>query len=200
MRRCIPRCRLPLARERRACTRSSPNATQFAHTADARIDYHIGDKDSLFGRYSINQTSTLTPPLIPPVNVAGLTDVQGSGSNFNTIFPSTAYQRQQSLSLGYTHVFGPALLLQLNGQVSRYVTDWRVNNGVNVNTAFGGPANINTAQAGTSGLAQLWFLDGDYNDLGDQFALPTKYYDTTYQYGGNLSWTKGAHSLGSAQT
>jgi len=175
---------------------SSPNATQFAHTADARIDYHIGDKDSLFGRYSINQTSTLTPPFIPPVNVAGLTDVQGSGTNFNTIFPSTAYQRQQSLSLGYTHVFGPALLLQLNGQVSRYVTDSEgLNNGVNVNTAFGGPANINTPQAGTSGLAQLWFLDGDYNDLGDQFALPTKYYDTTYQYGGNLSWTKGAHSI-----
>jgi hypothetical protein len=175
---------------------SSPNATQFAHTGDARIDYQINSQNTFYGRYSINQTSTFTPPLIPAVNVAGLTDVEGSGSNFNAQFPSTAYQRQQALTLGYTHIFGPGLLLQLGAQVGRYVTDSEgLNNGVNVNTAFGGPANINTSQPGSSGLAQLWFLDGDYNDLGDQFALPTKYYDITYQYSGNLSWTKGTHSI-----
>jgi Carboxypeptidase regulatory-like domain len=175
---------------------SSPNATQFADTGDARIDYQINAKNTFYGRYSINQTSTFTPPLIPPVNVAGLTGVEGSGANFNTLFPSTAYQRQQAFTLGDTHIFGPSLVLQLGAQVGRYVTDSEgLNNGVNVNTAFGGPTNINTSQAGSSGLAMVWFLDGDYNDLGDQFALPTKYYDITYQYSGNLSWTKGTHSI-----
>jgi hypothetical protein len=175
---------------------SSPNATQFAHTADARIDYHISDKNAFFGRYSINQTTTFTPPLIPAVDVAGLKGVQGTGANFNAQFPGTAEQRQQSLTLGYTHIFGSSLVLQLGGQVSRYVTDSEaLNNGVNVNTAFGGPNNINTSQAGSSGLAMAWFLDGDYNDVGDQFALPTIYYDTTYQYSGNMNWTRGAHSI-----
>jgi hypothetical protein len=174
----------------------SPNATQYAHTADARIDYHVSDKNSFFGRYSINQTDSFIPPLFPAVNVAGLTNVQGTGANFNAQFPGTAYQRQQSLTLGYTHIFGPNLILQLGVQGSRYVTDSEsLNNGKNINTAFGGPANLNTSQAGSSGLTMMWFLDGDYNDVGDQFALPTIYYDTNFDYSGTLNWNKGAHSI-----
>jgi hypothetical protein len=170
---------------------------QFAHTGDARIDYQIDSRNTFYGRYSINQTSTFTPPIIPPVNVAGLTDVEGTGAPFapaSAPFPSTAYQRQQAFTLGATHIFTPSLLLQLGAQVNRYVTDSEgLNNGVNVNTAFGGPANINSPLAGTSGLALLSF--SDYTGVGDQFALPTEYFDISYQYSGNLTWTRGRHSI-----
>ena len=53
---------------------------------------------------------------------------------------------------------------------------------------------MNTGVPGTSGLALMQFQNGGYAALGDGFALPTAYWDTNYQYGGSLTWTKGAHT------
>src|SRR5215468_1785707 len=174
---------------------SSPVQTQFAHTADLRIDHHFGNADNLFARYSINNTDTNSPSFLPAATVGSVTIPAPSPSNTSN-FPGTAYQRQQSLALSHIHIFSPTLLLQLNAQVARYVTDSEsANIGINANTAFGGPSGINTGLPGTSGLALLQFQNGGYAALGDGFALPTAYWDTNYQYAGSLSWTKGAHNV-----
>ncbi len=173
---------------------SSFNATQFAHVADVRIDHHFSTQNSFYARYSINNTDTVTPDALPVASVAGLT-VHPNGLNFNAGFPGTAYQRQQSISFSDVHILRPNLLLDLHAQMARYVTDSESPNvGLNVNTAFGGPGNVNTGLPGTSGLAFLNF-NGAYAGIGDAFALPTAYWDTNYQYTGALTWTKGAHSL-----
>jgi len=174
---------------------SSPVQTQFAHTADARIDHRFNDKDNFFGRYSINNTDTASPGFLPPATVAGVTIPAPSSLNTQN-FPGSAYQRQQSLVLSHVHIFSPTLLLQLNAQLARYVTDSEsANIGINANTAFGGPANINTSVPGTSGLALVQFQNGGYAALGDGFALPTAYWDTNFQYGGAVTWTRGGHTI-----
>lgn len=173
---------------------SNFNATQFAHVGDVRIDQHISDKDNFYARYSINNTDTLTPDALPTVSVAGL-EVHPNGINFNSGFPGTAYQRQQSLAFSETHIFSPTLLLELRAQLARYVTESQSPNvGENVNTAFGGPANANSGLPGTSGLAFFNF-NGAYAGIGDAFALPTEYWDTNYQYSGAMTWTHGAHTI-----
>lgn len=173
---------------------SSFNATQFAHVGDVRIDHHFSAQNSFYARYSLNNTDTLTPDALPVVNVAGLT-VHPNGLNFNAGFPSTAYQRQQSISFSDVHILRPTLLLDLHAQLARYVTDSESPNAsLNVNTAFGGPGNVNTGLPGTGGLAFLNF-NGAYAGIGDAFALPTAYWDTNYQYSGALTWTKGAHTI-----
>ena len=117
---------------------SSPVQTQFAHTADVRIDNRFGDNDNFFARYSINNTDTNSPGFLPPATVAGVT-IPAPSSRDTQNFPGTAYQRQQSLSLSHVHIFSPALLLQLSAQLARYVTDSEsANIGINANTAFGG--------------------------------------------------------------
>jgi hypothetical protein len=174
---------------------SSPTQTQFAHTADLRIDHRFGNNDNFFARYSINNTDTNSPGFLPPASVAGVTIPAPSSLNTQN-FPGSAYQRQQSLALSYVHIFTPTLLLQLNAQLARYVTDSEsANIGISANTAFGGPAGINTGDAGTSGLALIQFQNGGYAALGDGFALPTAYWDTNYQYAGSVTWTKGAHNI-----
>jgi Carboxypeptidase regulatory-like domain len=174
---------------------SSPVQTQFAHTGDARIDQMFSPKDSFFARYSINNTDTTSPGFLPPANVAGVTIPAPSPLNTNN-FPGSAYQRQQSFSLSEVHIFSPELLLRLNAQLARYVTDSEsANIGIAGNTAFGGPANINTSVPGTSGLALVQFQNGGYAALGDGFALPTAYWDTNNQYAGSLTWTHGAHTI-----
>ena len=42
--------------------------TQNSTTADARIDHRFSDTNSVWGRYSINDSRTVTPPGCPPVN------------------------------------------------------------------------------------------------------------------------------------
>jgi Carboxypeptidase regulatory-like domain len=174
---------------------SSPVQTQFAHTADVRIDQQFSARDSFFARYSINNTDTTSPGFLPPANVAGVTIPAPSPLNTSN-FPGAAYQRQQSLSLSEVHIFSPTLLLRLNAQLARYVTDSEsANIGIAGNTAFGGPANINTSVPGTSGLALMQFQNGGYAALGDGFALPTAYWDTNRQFAGSMTWTHGAHTI-----
>ncbi len=174
---------------------SSPVQSQFAHTGDMRIDQRFGDKDNLFVRYSINNTDTASPGFLPAATVAGVTIPAPSPLNTNN-FPGSAYQRQQSFSLSHVHIFSPSVVMQLNAQFARYVTDSEsANIGIAGNTAFGGPANINTSVPGTSGLALMQFQNGGYAALGDGFALPTAYWDTNYQYSGNVTWTHGAHTI-----
>jgi hypothetical protein len=174
---------------------NSPKYFQTAHTADARIDQRFSDKDSFYARYSINDTVTTTQSFLPPVSVAGVT-VAPSGSG-NTFFPGTAAQRQQSLGFSAIHVFRPTLLLQLNAQLARYVSDSEATNaGQFINTAFGGPFNGNNPNIkGMDGLLQAAFANGGYTALGDAFALPTAYWDTNFLYGGTVIWTKASHSL-----
>ncbi len=174
---------------------SSPVQTQYAHTADARIDHRFGNNDNLYARYSINNTDTASPGFLPAATVAGVTIPAPSSLNTNN-FPGSAYQRQQSLALSHVHIFSPTLLLQVGAQLARYVTiSESANSGINANTAFGGPGNVNTSTPGTSGLALIQFQNGGYAALGDGFALPTAYWDTNYQYNGAMTWTKGSHTL-----
>ena len=175
---------------------SSPNKTQYFHTGDARVDYKLSEKDTVFARYTINNGDSYFPGALPIVQQAGVT-VYPNGVSFNTTFPGFNYGRQQNLTLGWAHVFRPNLLLDVHASTSRYVSLSTADNTANVNTAFGGPGNINVPSIkGTNGLALLAFNGaGGYSGLGDQFALPTDYWDTTFQYTGALVWTRGAHTI-----
>ena len=49
------------------------NNQYFAKTIDVRIDHRFSDKDSMFGRFTYNPTTTVYPTLYPPVKVDGIT-------------------------------------------------------------------------------------------------------------------------------
>jgi Carboxypeptidase regulatory-like domain len=171
---------------------NSPSRLQYAHTGDARIDHRFGEKDNFYARYSVNQTTTTTQSFLPAVQVGSLL-VQPSGTG-NTFFPGTADQRQQSLGMSHTHIFKPTFIMQLNAQVARYQSGSEAANlGTRVNDAFGGPVNGNGPFPGTDGLLQV--APTGYTALGDAFALPTRYWDTNYQYGATFTLSKSAHTL-----
>jgi len=174
---------------------SNPLQTQYAHTGDVRIDQRFSDRDMLFARYSINNTDTLSPGAFPSASAAGVTIPSPGAFNMST-FPGPAYQRQQSIAFSETHIFSPTLLLQLNAQLGRYVTQsTSANAGVNAATAFG-MANYNVPSVpNTGGLPLTQFQNGGYAALGTGFALPTEYWDTNYQYMGAVTWTHGSHTF-----
>jgi hypothetical protein len=176
---------------------NNPNKRQYFHTADARLDQHFSDKDTFFGRYTINNGDSSFPGAFPGVQVAGIKVYGNASVPIGGTFPGTNYGRQQNLTMGWDHIFGPQLVLDLRASVSRYVSLSTANNrGHDVNTLFGGPANVNVPSIkDTDGLALVSFQTDNYSSLGDQFALPTDYWDTNFQYAGAMTWTKGAHTV-----
>ena len=184
---------------------SSPSYSQYGKTGDLRVDYHFGDKDSVFGRYTINDVATNWPSFLPNVTINGISVAPGGQPNVGggSFFPGVSGQRAQSFTLGYQHIFRPNLLMQLNASLGRYTSTSNAPNATQaVNTmAMGGPTNVNVAEAGapggllpgTGGLALLAI--SNYAQLGKAFALPTNYYDTNYLYAGTITWTRGPHSV-----
>jgi outer membrane receptor protein involved in Fe transport len=162
----------------------SGSRTQDDDSFDVRVDHRFANSDSLFARYSFNNTTTVVPERFPSVN--GISP--GGGDNF----PGHSDQRAQQLGLGYTRALSPALILDLKGGVSRYVANTVPSNfGVDAASRLGIP-NINV-DADSSGLPRMPI--SGYFVLGDWFFIPLLNENTVYETLGNLTYLRGAHTL-----
>jgi hypothetical protein len=145
---------------------------------NVRLDYILGSKDSIFGRYSYGQDVDITTSQLPALPA-------GYGSGFQ-------FQHPRSIVLGETHSFGSTVINEFRmGYVRSFLgyeppfgtVPLSQNLGIpNANTSslLGGGALI-----GNNG-SQLSYT-GDYGD----YFVP----EDTYQIADNVSWVKGRHNF-----
>ncbi len=195
---------------------ANPLRSQNSTTFDVRIDEHISDNDSFFGRYSFNNVSTYTPGGFPSVTLTGgptgTDPLLATGSTVTVAdpanlqggangFPGPAGERQQGLGLSYVHIFRPDLLLNLKaGYLRSSIRSLPINGGTSVSTALGFPCNSTSCinvpgNTFTTGLVDINLPTGSYTGLGAAPFLPLLQFDNTFQYSGALTWNKGAHSI-----
>lgn len=169
------------------------NKQQFTLSLDGRIDHHFNSKDSLFGRYSYNDVRTDIPGFLPPVSVGTLT-VQPNGCLF--CYAGTSVTKAHGVQFNYVHVFTPNLLLELKTGYTRIdIASRSLNDGLNVADAMGLP-NVNLPSVPyTSGFTPLYFLSGNYAELGDSPFLPILNRNNTFQYIGAVTYTHGKHNV-----
>ena len=164
---------------------NSPKRTQYAFTADGRVDHQFGPNDSIFARYSYNNADTLTPGVLPAVN-----GIQPGGNVFG--FERTTDETAQNFLLDYTHIFKPTLLLELKAGYTRFVNDYvTLNEGKNVSEQLGIP-NINVSST-TTGLTDIYPVG--YASLGESTFEPNLSTYNTFQYAGIVSYSRGNHSI-----
>ena len=162
----------------------SPNASQFSHTYDARIDQHFSEHDNFFARYTYNNVTTSTPSGLPRVN--------GIDPGGPVSYPGEAQQSAQQILLNHVHVFNPNLVLELKAGYTRINNaSFPLNYGQNFSRQFG-IVNANIDQL-TSALSNVSITG--YAGFGDSTYLPLVDLDNTFQYGGSLIQTKGTHTL-----
>ena len=166
----------------------SPSRTQNYNTYDARIDYKLTDRNILFGRFSYNSVDTFTPPALGTVN-----GVQVSGGRY--IFAGPATNIAQQYVLGYTHIFTPALLVDLRAGFTRINNlSLPLNYGKNVDqTVIGFPDSQTSFSPFANSLTPVSI--GNLSDIGDGAYVPLQDIDNTFQYNGTVSWTKGNHNF-----
>ena len=166
----------------------SPNKTQNYNLYDARIDHRFNDKNVFFGRFSYNNVITFTPPAFGTVD-----GVEISGGRYN--FDGPATNGAQQYAFGYTHIFTPAVLVDLRAAFTRINNlSLPLNYGLGVDqSVIGFPASMTSFSPFADSLTPINV--GPFGDIGDGAYVPLQDIDNTFQYNGTVSWTKGSHNF-----
>jgi hypothetical protein len=145
--------------------------TRFSNRLDsmiAKVDHQFASGDLFTTRYYFGDSLQSYPLAL----VGG-----GNLPGFNTITPT----RVQLVSLSYTHIFTPRLLLELRGGYNRFVETFAPEDQGFDPRSIG----LNTVQYGDLGLPQI-NVSGEAT-LGANTSLPRGRVDTNWHYLGNAS-------------
>lgn len=167
----------------------SQNKTQFSNTADVRIDHQFNANNLLFGRFTYNNVSTLTPGIFPAAKFAGVTVFPGGNA---ASYPGQATDLAQNEMLDYIHTFNTSLVMDLKVSYF-YVRNQSepLDQGLNPNQAIG-QANINLSTA-TSALAPITVSTA--SNIGDGgLNVPLYDKDHTSELAGGITYLYGKHS------
>jgi hypothetical protein len=168
----------------------NPTQVQTSKLGDAKIEHHFGPNDTLYGRYSYNRTDTLTPAAFPA----------GPGGVVNSGFvaapaPGNSNLGVHQVQFGYTHLFSPSLIVQLQTGMTYYYTNGTpFNYGQNLNASA--PYLIPNANGclDCQGLA-LITLQGSFSPMGDPSFQPRIQTEINHQYAGSITYTHGNHTF-----
>jgi outer membrane receptor protein involved in Fe transport len=147
-----------------------------------KIDQHFGHgegSDLLTARYFYGDSDQSFP-----LALGGGTTVPG----FNTTTPT----RVQVLSLSYTHLLSPKLLLEIRGGWNRFAEGFFPQDQSFNPASIGLNTGVTSAQ--DFGLPQISFSDGT-SGLGGNNSIPRHRFDTNWQYFTNLGYNSGKHNL-----
>jgi hypothetical protein len=165
-----------------------PVKTQNNDTMDARGDYRLSDADTLFARYSLNNTTTVLPPGCPTA-ANGINPVCDNATPGRA---GTASQRAQSAQVNYARVFASSLIMELKAGFARYyIYSLPQNYGTNASDQVGlKGVNIDSD---SSGLAII--SPSGLTSLGDWTYIPLLTLSNMFQESGSVSYIRGSHNI-----
>jgi hypothetical protein len=171
---------------------SSALQTNKYDQGDARIDEQVTAKDSIFGRYSIQNTLNIAPSTYPATTIPGIaTPVRLSDE---ASFAGTSTTPTQHFTAGYTRIMTPNLVNDFRVGFNRYRLDYvpvdYVQNG-NLGNQLGlVNSNISPREQNLP-----IFSPASYLGVGQTRSLPLYRRENTFQELDNVIWTRGTHTI-----
>ena len=170
---------------------------------NSRIDYHLGEKDSMFGRFSYERFVQASPnPLTGGQGTCCLPTPPSAAAQFD-LGPQVAGLQNitliaQGLSVNETHLFSPTLFNEFRTGYAR-TNPFTTQSDYGHNSATSlGIQGLNISQFST-GLPNFTIGSGCGNEYtclqGGTAFLPANPKQTNIQFEDTISWTKGAHQL-----
>ena len=160
---------------------SSPPRTLFPIQGDLRIDQHLGQNDSFFGRFSRSHSGNIVNPGYFPEYAGG------------PIFPGNYTTDGTQGVLGFSHVFSPTFLSEFRAGYSRID-----NTGVNFNqgTKFMDQIGI----PGIDGYGYQWqavgaFAITGWSQVGGTGNIPFVKATNNKQYSWHFTWIHDRHNV-----
>ncbi|MCM3879436.1 MAG: carboxypeptidase regulatory-like domain-containing protein [Vicinamibacterales bacterium] len=181
-------------------------ANNFAYTSeriqnnqavDFRVDHRFNNNNTVFVRYSYNQTYTLTPSLCPPVTIGtesiDPTCIVGGAATGNYAGPNDT--TAQNLTGSFVRIFNSTTVAEIKGSFSKPdILSTGPNHGENLGNFFGVP-NANAGTIETSGLPLMEIRPTTFAAAGETQWVPLQIYNRTYQVAGTVTQARGSHNL-----
>jgi len=180
----------------------SLNNIQNANTYDGRIDYHINDRNTIFGRFSYNKTTTNGAGQLPEEQIVnGDSHLWSGHESVNPVI-------DKNVALDYVHIFNPTTIFEAKASVARAADQSHTKGTEYWSLAKLGvpdPSGYDSSPLG--GLAAIWGTMapqvGPYAVpgpsarylLGDMDGAPDYYIQNTFQYSGALTINRKSHSI-----
>jgi hypothetical protein len=159
---------------------ATPAATSATHSFDFRADHELSPGNSVFLRYSFQNTDAMSPSIF------------GQPLGGTLLGAGTTYARNQNAGFGHIWQVGPSLINEAKVGLNRAATSLtQADYGQNLAEQFGIPG-VNQSSA-TSGLPSL-AISGLFN-LGDSLLTPLRLLSTASSLSEKISWAKGIHLL-----
>jgi hypothetical protein len=150
---------------------------------DARVDYRLSDKDSLFGSMSWGNTSKSSGAPLP--GVLDDTGFQGAAE----------IDLSRNAQLSYSRVWGPSLVTETRLGFTRLVTARFTNTPTTDEfSKFGiGGYDPSGTTVNNGGLPNIGI--GSYVTIGAADWIPTKEYNNVWDFVQNVALSKGSHAF-----
>ncbi len=160
---------------------ASTKASNRVDSVITKIDQHIGASDILTGRYYYGDSDQSFPLAL----VGG-----GVLPGYNTVTPTNV----NILSLSYTHVYSPRVLMEVRGGYNRFEEQFfpqdRTFNPSSIGFNLGtGPQDFGLPQIAVTSSSGVNFAT-----LGSNTANPRGRVDTNWQFFDNVSYNAGRHN------
>ncbi len=165
---------------------SGPPWTTDRDAIDTRIDHNLGDRDKIFGRFSLMRRDNLRGGVLP-------SPARGDEGNDRALDDDDA----RSVAFSWTHIFSPTLLNEfrygLNRQKvdKRELTDELLSDLAAKYGILGVPGNDRLF-----GLPRITLSNPvPYEGLGEPGSMPNFKISQVHQFLNNVSWNRGRHNF-----
>jgi hypothetical protein len=172
---------------------TNPVLGQNWDSGDARGDWSLNANNTLFGRFSRQDTLTNTPSTFGFRTIPGLSVPVSVGTSTN--YAGRATMSNYNNVLGWTHLFGPSFIAELRMGYSRFaminVDATAPSSGPGLGAQLGVPNSNQEPQS----LGFPIFTIAGYTGIGGPAAIPTIRYENTFNPVGNFTKMLGRHTL-----
>jgi hypothetical protein len=159
---------------------------------DIRIDHQLSPKDSLFARYSLQNTETQIPSTYPATTIRGIS--QPVNLSDEASFAGTSFQPAQHAVASWARIVSPTLVNELRAGFNRYRLDYTADQFA-PNAQLGNKLGVPNANVTPNEQNLPIFSPSSYLGIGQTRSLPIFRRENTYEGVDNVTDTIGKHTL-----
>ncbi len=172
---------------------TNPKQVQDWDQGDGRVDWNASASNTLFGRFSRQDTFTQPPSTFGLLKVPGLVEVPLSLGNSGTFAGNSNLVAYHAVIAG-THVFSPTLLLDARMGYGRFNLH-HLKVGADEGARLGEKLGVPRANQGPFSNGVPIFNMSGYTGIGGPGSLPTIRLENTFSPVVNLTKMRGGHTI-----
>jgi outer membrane receptor protein involved in Fe transport len=155
---------------------ASPTVKDVRDQFGVRFDYHLGDRQTILGRYMRSDTDRVTPRIVAPIDQRALATLQDTLISHNFVINSN-------------------VINQARFSINRISANPAVTSGLSPRSYGINFANTNPIAAGLPSIAVAGFFGGGNAALGDAQQPFVDRVNHVWQLADDFTWITGPHSI-----